>query len=181
MFTCVLGVMFTGVPFSGPLCRLCVSACSHQANVMLEYDAGEAQALLQRNYDNANLNTVEIQGDLDFLRDQITTMEVSILLCTEVRLLLFLCTSRERVCVFVVVCVCVCVCVSLSVFSFSFFCVYFFVCAFILNMINFCFCFVCFFVRCVASVSVSCVLQTKNSLATTTWRGSTTGTSSSGG
>ncbi len=44
---------------------------------MLEYPIDEAGALLARNYDNALSGTTVIQSDLDFLRDQITTMEVN--------------------------------------------------------------------------------------------------------
>ena len=47
------------------------------ANVMLEYDIAEAETLLSKNFDNATTNTVELQSDMDFIRDQITTMEVS--------------------------------------------------------------------------------------------------------
>ena len=44
---------------------------------MLEYEAAEAEALLARNLENAQTNQGDIQRDLDFLRDQITTMEVN--------------------------------------------------------------------------------------------------------
>lgn len=51
---------------------------------MLEYEAEEAFTLLSRNLESAQANMVDIHKDLDFLRDQITTMEVSILLSLSV-------------------------------------------------------------------------------------------------
>ena len=56
------------------------SRYSFQANVMLEYDIDEAKALLTRNIDTAKCNLSEVEKDINFLRDQITTTEVSILL-----------------------------------------------------------------------------------------------------
>lgn len=50
-----------------------------QANVMLEYDIDEAQALLEKNLSTATRNLDSLEEDLDFLRDQFTTTEVSIL------------------------------------------------------------------------------------------------------
>lgn len=50
-----------------------------QANVMLEYDIDEAQALLEKNLSTASRNLETLEEDLDFLRDQFTTTEVSIL------------------------------------------------------------------------------------------------------
>lgn len=52
---------------------------SLQANVMLEYDIDEAQALLEKNLLTATKNLDSLEEDLDFLRDQFTTTEVSIL------------------------------------------------------------------------------------------------------
>ncbi|ETE70143.1 Prefoldin subunit 3, partial [Ophiophagus hannah] len=49
------------------------------ANVMLEYDIDEAQALLEKNLSTATKNLESLEEDLDFLRDQFTTTEVSIL------------------------------------------------------------------------------------------------------
>ncbi|RWS22354.1 prefoldin subunit 3-like protein [Leptotrombidium deliense] len=49
------------------------------ANVMLEYPIEEAEQLLSKNLDIATKNLHQIDVDLDFLRDQITTTEVSIL------------------------------------------------------------------------------------------------------
>ncbi|KAM5196219.1 prefoldin subunit 3 isoform 1-T1 [Hipposideros larvatus] len=49
------------------------------ANVMLEYDIDEAQALLEKNLSTATKNLDSLEEDLDFLRDQFTTTEVSIL------------------------------------------------------------------------------------------------------
>lgn len=46
---------------------------------MLEYDIDEAQALLEKNLSTATKNLDLLEEDLDFLRDQFTTTEVSIL------------------------------------------------------------------------------------------------------
>lgn len=46
---------------------------------MLEYDIDEAQALLEKNLSTATKNLDSLEEDLDFLRDQFTTTEVSIL------------------------------------------------------------------------------------------------------
>lgn len=46
---------------------------------MLEYDIDEAQALLEKNLSTATRNLDLLEEDLDFLRDQFTTTEVSIL------------------------------------------------------------------------------------------------------
>uniref|UniRef100_G7Q237 Prefoldin subunit 3 n=1 Tax=Macaca fascicularis TaxID=9541 RepID=G7Q237_MACFA len=48
-----------------------------QANVMLEYDIDEAQALLEKNLSTATKNLDSLEEDLDFLRDQFTTTEVN--------------------------------------------------------------------------------------------------------
>ncbi|TWW63530.1 Prefoldin subunit 3 von Hippel-Lindau-binding protein 1 [Takifugu flavidus] len=58
------------------------------ANVMLEYDIDEAHALLEKNLQTAARNLETLNGDLDFLQNQITTTEVSILpprLCLPLR------------------------------------------------------------------------------------------------
>ncbi|XP_052417452.1 prefoldin subunit 3 [Carassius gibelio] len=47
------------------------------ANVMLEYDIDEAQALLEKNLATASRNLDSLEDDLDFLRDQFTTTEVN--------------------------------------------------------------------------------------------------------
>ncbi|XP_066923105.1 prefoldin subunit 3-like isoform X1 [Clytia hemisphaerica] len=47
------------------------------ANVMLEYDIEDAEKLLQKNLTTAETNLEELSDDLCFLRDQITTTEVS--------------------------------------------------------------------------------------------------------
>ena len=44
---------------------------------MLEYPLDEAEALLSKNLTAATTNVEQINTDLDFLRDQITTTEVS--------------------------------------------------------------------------------------------------------
>ena len=46
---------------------------------MLEYSLEEAEALLSKNLETANTNLKNLNEDLEFLREQITTMEVSIL------------------------------------------------------------------------------------------------------
>lgn len=46
---------------------------------MLEYDIDDAQALLEKNLSTASRNLETLEDDLDFLRDQFTTTEVSIL------------------------------------------------------------------------------------------------------
>lgn len=48
------------------------------ANVMLEYSLDEARELLQKNLDNCKLNLETNQKDLNFVKDSITTTEVSI-------------------------------------------------------------------------------------------------------
>ncbi|XP_032185994.1 prefoldin subunit 3 isoform X2 [Mustela nigripes] len=48
-----------------------------KANVMLEYDIDEAQALLEKNLSTATKNLDSLEEDLDFLRDQFTTTEVN--------------------------------------------------------------------------------------------------------
>uniref|UniRef100_A0A8C7W735 Prefoldin subunit 3 n=1 Tax=Oncorhynchus mykiss TaxID=8022 RepID=A0A8C7W735_ONCMY len=48
------------------------------ANVMLEYDIDEAQSLLEKNLATASRNLDSLEEDLDFLRDQFTTTEVSL-------------------------------------------------------------------------------------------------------
>ena len=46
---------------------------------MLEYSIGEAESLLTKNLATATKNLEDIENDLGFLRDQYTTLEVSIL------------------------------------------------------------------------------------------------------
>uniref|UniRef100_A0A3B3VUK0 Prefoldin subunit 3 n=1 Tax=Poecilia latipinna TaxID=48699 RepID=A0A3B3VUK0_9TELE len=48
-----------------------------KANVMLEYDIDEAQALLEKNLSTASRNLETLEEDLDYLRDQGTTTEVN--------------------------------------------------------------------------------------------------------
>lgn len=45
---------------------------------MLEYSYADAEALLQKQLDQALVKIESIDRDLDFLKDQITTTEVSI-------------------------------------------------------------------------------------------------------
>lgn len=51
----------------------------NQANVMLEYTLDDAEALLLRNEETAVKSLAQVEEDLGFLRDQTTTIEVSIL------------------------------------------------------------------------------------------------------
>ena len=44
---------------------------------MLEYDTKEALELLKKNFETAKSNIVEIKSSMDYLRDQITTVEVN--------------------------------------------------------------------------------------------------------
>ena len=46
---------------------------------MLEYSIDEAERLLKKNQETASTNLKQVEADMDFLREQITTMEVSIL------------------------------------------------------------------------------------------------------
>ena len=50
-----------------------------QANVMLEYPIDEAMELLRRNLDTARTSLHQVEEDLDFLKEQLTTIEVGIL------------------------------------------------------------------------------------------------------
>ena len=47
------------------------------ANVMLEYSIDEAERLLKKNQETASTNLKQVEADMDFLREQITTMEVN--------------------------------------------------------------------------------------------------------
>lgn len=47
--------------------------------MMMEYHIEEAEQLLTKNLETAVKNLIQIDTDLDFLRDQITTSEVRIL------------------------------------------------------------------------------------------------------
>ena len=47
------------------------------ANVMVEYSYEEALGLLNKNYENAKKKLDSTNEDLDFIKDQITTMEVN--------------------------------------------------------------------------------------------------------
>lgn len=49
-----------------------------QANVMLEYSIDEAEALLKKNLEDSRHALLQLETDLDFLKDQITTTEVNI-------------------------------------------------------------------------------------------------------
>ncbi|GIX75584.1 prefoldin subunit 3 [Caerostris extrusa] len=47
------------------------------ANVMLEYTLPDAETLLSKNLQTASKNLSQLEDDLDFLRDQLTTTEVN--------------------------------------------------------------------------------------------------------
>lgn len=47
------------------------------ANVMLEYTLDDAEALLSKNLETASRNLRQVDHDVDFLRDQFTTVEVN--------------------------------------------------------------------------------------------------------
>ncbi|XP_066946380.1 prefoldin subunit 3-like isoform X1 [Macrobrachium rosenbergii] len=47
------------------------------ANVMLEYDLEDAECLLSKNLSNASKNLKQVEHDLDYLRNQGTTTEVT--------------------------------------------------------------------------------------------------------
>lgn len=46
---------------------------------MLEYNLDDAEKLLQKNLDAATSSLAQVEEDLSFIRDQTTTVEVSIL------------------------------------------------------------------------------------------------------
>eukprot|EP01137_Pigoraptor_chileana_P025855 Opistho-2@95974 len=99
-----------------------------QANVMLEYDVAEADGLLQKNLDTATRSLEQVVEDLHFLRDQITTMEVSIrppnpLLCSVVNACVCSCIYQYVVCVEPMFCLVMAVRVDENVVCLSFFCV----------------------------------------------------------
>lgn len=48
------------------------------ANVMLEYPLDEARALLEKNLETSRSNLKQIEEDLEYLKDQITTSEVNL-------------------------------------------------------------------------------------------------------
>ena len=47
------------------------------ANVMVEYEYKEAMVLLGKNLKNAEAKIAESDGDVDYIKDQITTTEVN--------------------------------------------------------------------------------------------------------
>jgi len=49
-----------------------------QANVMLEYTIDDARELLDKNLKSAERGQTELSGELEFVKDQITTCEVNI-------------------------------------------------------------------------------------------------------
>ena len=61
------------------ICWQWVIDCVVQANVMLEYTLDDADDLLEKNLSAAVKTLAQVDEDLGFLRDQMTTLEVSIL------------------------------------------------------------------------------------------------------
>jgi transcription initiation factor IIE alpha subunit len=60
----------------------CLNLCvkyDFQANVMLEYKLDDAESLLKKNNEAAVKSLSQVEDDLGFIRDQTTTIEVSIL------------------------------------------------------------------------------------------------------
>lgn len=53
-----------------------------QANVMLEYNLDDAEQLLDKNLSAATKSLIQVDDDLGVIRDQTTTIEVSILFTT---------------------------------------------------------------------------------------------------
>ena len=47
--------------------------------MILEYPVGEAEKLLRKNLETAQTSLQQVEEDLDFLKDQCTTIEVGIL------------------------------------------------------------------------------------------------------
>lgn len=68
-----------GFVFSLPSAQRSVLIVLVQANVMVEYTLAEARELLEKNLEQATSRLKQYEEDLDFLKDQITTTEVSIL------------------------------------------------------------------------------------------------------
>ena len=62
-------------------CQVAILFCWQppQANVMMEYSIDEALSLLTKNLASAKKMLSQVQEDLNFVRDQTTTTEVSIL------------------------------------------------------------------------------------------------------
>ena len=60
------------------VCFVCLTVFI-QANVMLEYNLDDAEKLLQKNLEAATSSLSQVEDDLSFIRDQTTTVEVSIL------------------------------------------------------------------------------------------------------
>ena len=68
------------INYESTLYRGIYSPCVYlQANVMLEYELDDAEKLLVKNQEAAIASLEQVDTDLGFLRDQLTTIEVSIL------------------------------------------------------------------------------------------------------
>lgn len=64
---------------------------------MLEYTLDDAEALLLKNQETAVKSLAQVEEDLGFLRDQTTTLEVSIL-STQITVWFVFRSSLSRVC-----------------------------------------------------------------------------------
>lgn len=74
--------LYVYVPLGVGLCCCYVAIlllATTQANVMIEYSIDEALSLLTKNLASAKKMLAQVQEDLNFIRDQTTTTEVSIL------------------------------------------------------------------------------------------------------
>lgn len=69
-----------------------------QANVMLEYNLDDAEALLVKNLDAATKSLESVDEDLGFIRDQTTTTEVSIFfkMSQNVKLIYMYCLYTQK-------------------------------------------------------------------------------------
>jgi len=67
------------------------------ANVMLEYSLDEAKDLLEKNIAASEKSLVELDEDLDYLKDQVTTVEVSIARLHNTRVKLKQQTQQQQV------------------------------------------------------------------------------------
>ena len=70
------GGEYSHFPIKSVLSNLTLISCS-KANVMLEYTYDEALELLTNNFTQASETVVSLENDLDFIKDQITTTEVT--------------------------------------------------------------------------------------------------------
>ncbi|KAL9095512.1 MAG: hypothetical protein Q9165_002383 [Trypethelium subeluteriae] len=72
-----LGVCYALIKFRSTTGHMLTKIYSTKANVMLSYPIPEAQSLLESRLETAQTSLANCEEDLDFLREQITTMEVA--------------------------------------------------------------------------------------------------------